>query len=96
MMRTTWLIRTAACVAAIAATGAAHAADGELLAQSQVRGSQVDPPCRGAGLSHAPLGGGEQAPVQLQSAKQLLAGGYASPKDVKLVFACRSRLVPRV
>lgn len=96
MMRTTWLIRTAVCVAVVAATGAARAADGELLAQGQVRGSQVDPPCRGVGLSHVPVGLADQAPGQPPSAGHELAGGYASPKDAKLIFACPNRLAPTV
>ena len=90
MMKTTWFIRTVVCVAAIAATGAARAADGELLAQGQGRGSQVDPPCRGSGLL------AEHAPGHLEPATQELAHGYASPKDAKLIFACPNRLVPTV
>lgn len=94
MTSKTWLIRSVAGIAAIAATGAAHAADGAFLAQA--RGSQADPPCRTSGLSHAPIGVAEQAPGRLQSTMQEVAGGYASPKDAKLIFACPNRLVPTV
>ena len=100
MMRIALLSRTAACVAAIAitgaATGAACAADVGSLTQSQGKSSQADPPCRGSGLSDAPFGVAEAAPGQAPSARPQMVGGYASPKDVKLIFACPNRLVPTV
>lgn len=96
MSRTNVLIRTALCVAAIAAAGGAHAANGELTAQGDVRGSQADPSCRGSGLGEAPVALADQAPGQWQADRPQAVAGYIGPKDVKLVYACPSRTVPTV
>ena len=96
MSRTTVLIRPALWVAAIAAAGGAHAANGELTAQGDVRGSQADPSCRGSGLGEAPVALADQAPGQWQADRPQAVAGYIGPKDVKLVYACPSRTVPTV
>jgi hypothetical protein len=96
MLKTTDLIRTAFCLAAIAAAGGAHAANGQLTAQGDVRGLQTDPSCRGSGLGDAPVALADQAPGQWQSDKPQAVAGYIGPKDVKLVYACPSRTVPTV
>ena len=96
MSRTTTLIRTALCVAGIAVAGGAHAANGELTAQGDVRGSQADPSCRGSGLGDGPVALADQAPGQWLADKPQAVAGHVGPKDVKLVYACPSRTVPTV
>jgi hypothetical protein len=96
MSRTTTFIRTALFVAAIAGAGGAHAANGELTAQGDVRGSQVDPSCKGSGLGAGPVALADQAPGQWQADRPQAAAGHIGPKDVKLVYACPSRTVPTV
>lgn len=96
MLRTTVLIRTAVCAALISAAGAARAADGELLAQGDVRSSQAEPACRGSGLGDAPVALADQAPGQWQADKPQALAGYISPKDIKLIYACPSRTAPTV
>jgi hypothetical protein len=96
MLKTIALIRTAFCLAAIVAAGGAQAANGELTAQADVRGSQADPSCKGSGLGEAPIALADQAPGQWQTDKPQAVAGYIGPKDVKLVYACPSRTVPTV
>ncbi|KRB40529.1 hypothetical protein [Phenylobacterium sp. Root700] len=94
MTRLTLLIQTAACVAAIAAAGAARAADGELSAPGQDLGAQPAPSCQASGVSGAPFGLVGHAPAL--STRSHTAGGYTDPKDFKLVFFCPSRSLPAV
>jgi len=94
MSKTITLIRTAVCMAAIAAAASAHAANRELTAKGDIRGSQADPSCRSSGLGDGPIAVADQAPGQWQAEKpQAVAIG---PKDVKLVYACPSRTAPTV
>jgi len=92
MSRTITLIRTTVCVAVIAAAASAHAANGELTAQGDVRGSQSDPSCRSSGLGDGPVALADQAPGQTDRPQAAAIG----PKDVKLVYACPSRTAPTV
>ena len=92
-MRTTLLIRTAICVAALAAAGGAYAADAELSALAEGGSVQAEPACRGTDLGDAPFGLPDQG---LGQSGQSAAGTGASPKDLKLIFVCPSRPAPLV
>ena len=96
MSRTITLIRTTVCVAVITAAASAHAANGELTAQGDVRGSHSDPSCRSSGLGDGPVALADQAPGQWQADKPQAVAGYIGPKDVKLIYACPSRTAPTV
>ena len=87
------LIRTAICVATIAAAGGAYAADAELSTLAEGGSVRAEPSCRGADLGDAPFGLPDQG---LGQSRRSVAGPLAGSKDLKLVFLCPARPAPQV